>query len=191
MKKYKPENMKRLFALIIGLWITSYGIAQTERYEFADVKPINGNQNVVFFYITGVGGDEQANAVLSELQDDNMVGDCWIIPAKDNSYRIKAFINRNVNADYIRKILLSQGVDYDVTKVGVRLITELKNESSGKKYEDGRVSEHSPVFISTGNADYDNSVYDKAKQEWIKNYPEEYNNVYGITTESKNNIEKK
>ena len=52
------------------------------------------------------------------------------------------------------------------------------------------MSEHSPVFISTGNADYDNSVYDKAKQEWIKNYPEEYNKVYGVSKGIENKIEK-
>lgn len=172
MIKSKLKNMKRLITLTIGLLIASYGIAQTERYEFVDVKPINGNQNVVFFYISGVGGDEQANAVLSELQDDNMIGDCWLVPAKDGSYRIKAFINRNITADYIRRILISQGSDFDVNKVGVRVIKGKSEESVEKKRGDG-MPEHYPVFVNTGNENYDNSVYEQAKQEWIKNYPNE------------------
>lgn len=44
------------------------------------------------------------------------------------------------------------------------------SEKKGSKEEMPR---HYPIYVNTGNVEYDSSAYDKAKQEWIKNYPEE------------------
>lgn len=39
--------------------------------------------------------------------------------------------------------------------------------------------EHYPVFFNTDNPEYDNSKYDLAKKEWIKNYPDEVVQITG------------
>lgn len=40
--------------------------------------------------------------------------------------------------------------------------------------------EHYPVFVNTGNPELDNSTFDQAKQEWLKNYPKEAEYTTGI-----------
>jgi hypothetical protein len=58
----------------------------------------------------------------------------------------------------------------------------VKSVVGGEKRNIQDMPEHCPKFINTGNPDYDNSVYEQAKREWIKNYPEEYNKMFGVTT---------
>ncbi|OFY86486.1 MAG: hypothetical protein A3F72_14970 [Bacteroidetes bacterium RIFCSPLOWO2_12_FULL_35_15] len=39
--------------------------------------------------------------------------------------------------------------------------------------------EHYPVFFNTGNPEYDNARYGQAKEDWIKNYPDEVEKITG------------
>lgn len=39
--------------------------------------------------------------------------------------------------------------------------------------------EHYPVFFNSGNPEYDNSKYGHAKEEWVKNYPDEVEQITG------------
>lgn len=48
-------------------------------------------------------------------------------------------------------------------------VYHVKVNNNNKEY----IPEHYPKFINTGNPEQDNSVYAKSKQEWLKNYPEE------------------
>lgn len=57
--------------------------------------------------------------------------------------------------------------------------------------KDENTPEHYPVYINTGNPDYDNSVYDQAKKEWIINYPGEVEQLTGRSYEDVTGLKKK
>lgn len=53
------------------------------------------------------------------------------------------------------------------------------------------VPQHYPVFVNTGNPENDNLKFEQAKQEWIKNYPEETEYSTGRPYEGVKNKESK
>jgi len=53
------------------------------------------------------------------------------------------------------------------------------NNSNNIKSNNNYTPLHYPKFIHTSNIDFDNSVFDRAKREWIKKFPAEYSKMSG------------
>ncbi len=174
--------MKKLNLLLGMLVLITASFAQstgTKFINFRNSKSVDNNNKVVYFLLDNVGGTEQAVKIQSDLENDANITSCQIVADKDGRYACKVIMKQNIKPENIRGIILSSGADFNPDSV-VPEENNIRKSSSfdPKKRADG-MPEHYPVFIDTGNPDHDNSVYDQAKQEWIKNYPEEVEQITG------------
>jgi hypothetical protein len=172
----KIITMKKGFLFFIAIFTLSTLLGQNGTSKFSDfrnVKIIDNSQKAVYFLLDKVGGTEQANQLKSDLENDANISSFYITPEKDGKYACKAIINRNITPDYILNFILAVGADFDMGSFILKENPEnTKPNEVLKKRSDG-MPDHYPYYISTGNPEYDNSIYDQAKQEWIKNYPNE------------------
>jgi len=174
--------MKQLKIFVFLFFSVATIYAQSEKSKMADFKNaklIQNNEKAVYMHIINVGGTEQANKIQNDLLSDQNISSCFMNLEPDGRYACKIIMKRNISPDYIRNYILYSGADIDPASVISNNIPEKKSpEMELKKRGDG-MPEHYPVFVDTGNPEYDNSVYDQAKQEWIKNYPEEVSKITG------------
>ncbi|OFY26502.1 MAG: hypothetical protein A2275_10970 [Bacteroidetes bacterium RIFOXYA12_FULL_35_11] len=79
----------------------------------------------------------------------------FVISGTIKYFKLK--IKEHLSADQVREILRQNGFDFNDSSI-------IKSQIA---------TEHYPVFKDTGNPQADHDRYEKDKQEWIKNYPEE------------------
>ncbi|MBI4646102.1 MAG: hypothetical protein HY738_05755 [Bacteroidia bacterium] len=155
--------------------------AYSQNFSFIDEK-VTDTYKVVYFNLSGVPDDNQKTDLEQSFRNDNNILSFRII----NNNRCQLKIRNNINADYIRNILLNNNLDYDFTSVKVEQANQKPSSDkfSEKKRTDG-MPEHYPVYHNTGNPEYDNQLYDKEKKEWISKYPLEVEQVTGKTQDVK------
>lgn len=72
-----------------------------------------------------------------------------------------------------KEILMGENKDLTTNLYSKAL--EVWENYYSKAFDEKRndLPEHYPVFVNTGNPENDSRMYEQAKQEWLKNYPEE------------------
>lgn len=174
--------MKKGTLFFIAIFTLSNLIGQnvTSKYsDFKNAKLMGNNQKAVYFSLEKIGGNEQANQLKNNLESDGNISSFFITPEKDGKYSCKAIINMNITPEYLRNYILAVGADFDPGSVILKETPEINRSNEDLKKRSDGMPEHYPYYISTGNQEYDNSVYDQAKQEWIKNYPAEVEQLTG------------
>jgi hypothetical protein len=174
--------MKKGLLFFITIFTLSNLLGQngTSKYsDFKNVKLIDNSQKAVYFLLENVGGTEQSNQLKNDLESDANVSSFYIMPDKDGKFACKAILKRNITPDYIRNYILAVGANFDPGSFILKENPELIKSNENLKKRDDGMPEHYPIYKSTGNSEFDNSVYDQAKQEWIKNYPAEVEKITG------------
>lgn len=173
-----------LIAFIILMQIQlSFG--QQSKNGFADFKLLPKNQYVAYFKV--LSDDAFLLDEFNEtLLQSGLVTSTTLVKENDK-YRIKGVFNNSATADDVKIILFQFGLKMDPESL------KDKNNSIPDSAKPIYVPEHAlaphyPVYVNTGKQDYDAQEFDKAKQEWIKNYPEEVNKLRGIKDESKKEV---
>lgn len=164
-----------LLRILMGvvIMLPGYLSAQNKVNDFINYKNLPNGQKVIYFELAGIGGSEQLNQILSNLQNDKNVFYNSITADDNGKYRCKATVDSMVDAAYIRNILQLSGAEINMASLISKESPDFKKEIIPSKMRSDGMPEHYPVYENTGNPDYDNSVYEQAKQEWIKNYPVE------------------
>lgn len=79
-----------------------------------------------------------------------------------------------------KEILMSE--NKDLTTILYSKALEVWENYYSKAFDEKKndLPEHYPVFVNTGNQENDSRRYEQAKQEWLKNYPEESQYSTGV-----------
>jgi len=153
--------------------------AQQEKMEFVQ-KKIASDGYTVYFQVDGISGEEQAQNILEDLLNDSNIKGGRYFKSGDGKDRYQLYINDMITAAYIRDILLANNVDYDYSTIIVNGINPESNNSALKSGGSSKTSVSAlgfPSYEHTGNPQLDDSNYNKSKEEWIKENPEEYESM--------------
>lgn len=161
------------------LLISAYVSAQNHFNGFASFKKINEETAVVYFSVMGNDDfriDEFNETLLKYpgVSSSSYVNE----PAQ---YRFKCVINNKVSAEDIKLLLYQFELKMDANSLYSKN-NEVNVKPGKPKSAEQLVAPHYPDFINTGNPEQDAQNFDKAKQEWIKNYPEEVEKLTGKKT---------
>lgn len=169
--------MRKLEFLLVLLFLASCGFSQEKSIEFKKSKS-NGNETFVYFKVSNVNSITDIENLKKLFSNDSGIKNFQI----NNEGECKMVVSPEINAVYIRKKLLTIGNDFDLTSILINDKSTLKEMiiPLQKNRTDG-MPDHYPIFINTGNPDFDNANYDYLKKDWIENYPVEYAKLRGIT----------
>lgn len=171
--------MKNILCLIFAtLLLSNVVIAQTDIIEFKSIKPL-GDGKVVYFKVANLINDEAQESLKNIFESDVNIKEFYIY----TDGNCKLVINNTIDGNYIKNLLLSQGLDYDYSTVKIiynqnSQVYKEQKQNMQKNRTDG-MPEHYPIFVDTGNSTLDNENYDKEKQQWFKEYPEEVAKLTG------------
>lgn len=173
--------MKNLKLLLFFLLIIPSVIAQS-KYSFKNIKH-SGDRDYVYFKVNNVLSDEDAENLKKVFTSDNNINETYV----NSNGSCKLVVSGNIDADYIKNLLHSVGLDYDYSTIDINQRFEAEKLENSKKYSqknrtDG-MPEHYPVFLDTGNPDLDKKNYEIDKINWISNYPLEVITLRGISVE--------
>lgn len=174
--------MKALSLAIIFFFLGLAGMTQNDDLRFTQKKVVNPDEQVIYFHLTGLKNQTHQQAVLKSLLDDPKIRDGRIFVSGDGRDRCQLYMSRDVDANYVRGILLGENVDYEFTAVArngeVSIDPENPNrENSYSKNQSNYnpVNKNGfPVMQHTGNPDKDKQEYAQKKKTWIEAHPEEY-----------------
>lgn len=181
--------MKKLNLFLLLMLIITGVIAQS-KYKFNNIKQLDGN-NIVYFSIDNLKSENDIKNISIAFSSDNNIVESEVRP----NGVCRLIMHENIDADYIYKIFNQFGFEYEKSSVTIneRYISEndiaLKRTTLQKNRTDG-MPEHYPVYINTENADVDNSRFENDKQEWLRNYPQEAEMLYGRSIEDLTGIKK-
>lgn len=171
--------MRNILSIIFAaLLLSNLLIAQTDIIEFKSIKPL-GDSKVVYFKVANLINDDTQESLKHTFETDINIKEFYIY----TDGNCKLVINNIIDGNYIKNLLLSQGLDYDYSTVKI-----IYNQNSPvykeqkrnmQKNRTDRMPEHYPIFVDTGNSTLDNENYDKEKQQWYKEYPEEVAKLTG------------
>ena len=163
--------MRHFFFFLLFFSIFVYtGKAQDNFNGFTDFKRVSTSQALVHF---SVFTDDEFNIDdFNELLLKTSGISSSNYTKETGRFRFKSVINKSISAEDI-KIMLAQ---YNL-KIDPEALSDKNNEADLIKdiprSEEQIIAPHYPDIVNTGNPDIDASNFEKAKQEWIKNYPEE------------------
>jgi hypothetical protein len=167
------------------LLISAYVSAQNHFNGFASFKKINEETAVVYFSVTGNDDFkiDEFNEILLNYPGVSSSG----YVNEPAQYRFKCVISNKVSAEDIKLLLYQFGFKMDANSLHSR------NNEVNVKQEKTRSTEqlsapHYPDYVNTGNPELDAQTFDRAKQEWIKNYPDEVNILRGMEAEEKKEL---
>ncbi len=173
------------FLLIFSIFVNT-GKAQGNFNGFTDFKKISENQAVIYFNVISEDAFkiDEFNEML--LKTDGVYSSSY---KKDNHlFRFKSVINKSVTDEDIKIILAQQNM-----KINAEGLYDKNNDPSIKKEipvsNEQTIAPHYPAFADTGNPEYDAQQFEKAKQEWIKSYPEEVEKLSGRNYQKATGIE--
>lgn len=171
--------MKNILCLIFTtLLLSNLLIAQTDMVEFKSVKSL-GEGKVVYFKVANLISDDAQESLKHTFETDINIKEFNIY----TDGNCKLIINNIIDGNYIKNLLLSQGLDYDYSTVKVIYnqnspIYKEQKQKMQKNRNDG-MPEHYPIFIDTGDSKLDNENYENEKQLWVQEYPEEVAKLTG------------
>lgn len=174
------------FFLMIFLFFVNTGKTQENFNGFTDFKKIDENQAVVYFTVSSEDAFkiDEFNEIL--LKTDGVYSSSY---KKDKDiFRFKSVIDKSVTDEDIKIILAQHNM-----KINAEGLSDKNHDPNIKKvlpvsYEQ-TMAPHYPTFVDTGNPEYDAQQFDKAKQEWIKSYPEEVEKLSGRNYQKATGIE--
>jgi hypothetical protein len=173
--------MKRiafLSVVLIMFYVFSYG--QEGKLEFTYKKVIDDGYTV-YFHVKGIKDESHADEILADLLNDNNVSFGRHFKSIEGKDRFQLNINSVVTAEYIRQILKTHDVDYDFSTVSIDgVVPNKKTRQDIKQY--GSIETYVtalgfPKYVHTGDKISDDINYSQAKEKWINENPEEYNNM--------------
>jgi|GEM_PF-5188980 len=166
-----------LFSALLLLILDISGTAQSNFNGFTNFKKVPGNNAVVYFTVLN-GDDFRVDGFNESLLKTNGILSSVYSPQK-NGYLFKCKINQSISHDDIINILAG----FDL-KINPEDLFDKNNEIIRKPELplsiEQSLAPHYPVFVNTGNAEADAADFERKKQEWIMNYPDEVNKLRGI-----------
>lgn len=172
--------MKKLLFINLFLLFATLLFAQAEKMEFTQ-KKINNNGFTVYFYVQSLEGEDQAKILMEDLLSENGINSGRYFKAGNGKDRIQLEINETITANYVRNILLTHNVDFDFSTVKVNGIIlnpdELPEHIAIMGSQKTEMPEGFPEFSKTGNHELDVDNYRLAKDKWIEENPEQYNQM--------------
>ncbi|MBI5541401.1 MAG: hypothetical protein HY951_15155 [Bacteroidia bacterium] len=184
--------MKKILFVVFALITYSFGFSQNSDVEFKFVKtnPENKTKTAIFT-ILGV-----KDAIQSELISTKIKNIPGVVSFKIFYNRRCELTTKNelkINADLIRKTLLQENVDYDVSYVTVNnklthaTLMEWKDSYPIIGYTPKPVPGNEwvypssyPVITSDKRSKTEEANLLKEKQNWIETHPEEYKKMTGL-----------
>jgi len=143
--------------------------------EFQEVKNA-GDLKTVYFQVEGLGEDEDArNTLLNELLSDANISKGRIFTSGFLKTRCQLFVPYNIEPEYIRPILQSQGYDFEFSSVtfnGELLVEKNQQTFTSMFYPP---ADDFPQYVKTGNKEQDGEDYRVMKEEWINSNSRKYN----------------
>lgn len=162
--------------IIALLWLSAYVSAQNHYNGFANFKKINDETAVVYFSVTGTDDfkiDEFNETLLKYpgVSSSNYIKETTL-------HRFKCVISNSVSAEDIKLLLYQFGLKMDALSLFSRN-SEVSIKQENPKSAEQVIAPHYPDYVNTGNPEADAQNFDKAKQEWIRSYPDEVEKLTG------------
>lgn len=164
--------MKKIILVVILSFIIL--LSKAQKLEFRDVKIIKDNQKTVYFQIKGLGENEnERNYLLEKLLSDPKIQDGRIFTSSTFKTRCQLFLDMDVEPEYIRKILVTNGYDFEFSSVSIdgKILESAQNNILSPFYYP---SKDFPKPLYTGDKMCDEEIYNQVKQEWINNNKKKY-----------------
>ena len=173
--------MKRIAFLSVVIFIFSaFSYGQEGKLEFTHKKVLDDGYTV-YFHVKGIKDQAHANEILADLLNDNNVTNGRHFESIEGKDRFQLFINDVVTAEYIRQILKSHNVDYDFSTVSIDgTVPNKKSRHDLQEYGSAKTyitSMGFPKYENTDDKISDDINYNQAKDKWINENPEEYNQM--------------
>lgn len=171
--------MKKTFFLTLLTAISYFGFTQSGNLDFLQKKPIESGFTVSF-EVLNIGDESQINSIITDIKKLTGVSNVRYYKSGTGGDRFQLYISNEVTAYQIREILIANNTDYDYRTMIQKDVTP---ENSGQSVSTENRSEKSysipdmPQYISTGNKIQDDENYRMAKDQWIKENPEQYESL--------------
>ncbi|HPX75626.1 MAG TPA: hypothetical protein PLW77_03485 [Bacteroidales bacterium] len=172
---------KMVLTTCFSLLVVFSLIGQTDNYEFIRIRP-TAEGYITHFDIINLNDDSTADQIKTYLQEDENISDTKIVKLKNGKIRVFIYSHDYVDANYVRAILQSRNVDYDLSSVALngQVVRNDKEFIDPNKFTSTptpvKFSDF-PTYINTGDKEIDNINYANAKEKWINNNPEKYNEL--------------
>ena len=151
--------------------------AQENELRFTLSKNL-GEQKTVYFHIKGIQDSDMPDILLERLLSDPLIYDGRIYKTPKLQDRCQLYMSHEIDAAYIRSILQEYNLDFEYTTVSRNGHLETAHAKSSSK---PGATPPSPVLMDgfpqykdTGNPEVDQQNYSNAKQKWIEENPEAY-----------------
>jgi hypothetical protein len=169
--------MKQFFLLsaLIFTYI-QWGYSQQSKNGFANFKLLQNNQYVTYFTVLtddAFLADEFNEALLQS----GMASSTTFFADKD-VFKFKGVFFNSTTADDIKIMLFQLGLKMDPESLSDKN-NSIPDSAKPIYIPEHQYAPHYPIYINTGNPELDAQTFDKAKQEWIKNYPYEVEKLRG------------
>jgi uncharacterized protein involved in type VI secretion and phage assembly len=171
--------MKKTFLITLLAAISYFGFTQTGNLDFVQRKSTDSG-STVYFEVLNISDESQAQEIISDLKKLTGVSNVRYFKSGTGGDRFQLYISNDVTAYQIRDILIANNTDYDYRTIIQNGVTP---ESFGQSVSTENRSEKSysnpdmPQYTSTGNKTQDDENYRIAKEQWIKENPEQYESM--------------
>jgi hypothetical protein len=174
----KPFALLLIITMLTGVaWAQNTGITEDDNLQFTLVKNL-GPDKTVYFHIDGLKDEDHKQAILERLLMDPGISDGRIFKTPKQADRCQLYMAHEIDAAYVRSILLELDVDYDFTTVSINGHLEEQNlqaqEKQGNSPSTPVLIEGFPTYKDTGNPEADKADYARRKKAWIEANPEKY-----------------
>lgn len=169
--------MKKLVFINLFLFLVALSFGQVVKMEFTQKKIVDSGLTV-YFYVQNLESDDQAQLLLNDLLSENGIKSGRFFKAGNGKDRFQLYINSTITANYVRDILLTHNVDYDFSTVSVNDVIlnpdELPEHVAIMGSQKSEMPEGFPEFVKTENHELDVDNYRSAKDKWIEDNPDQY-----------------
>jgi hypothetical protein len=171
--------MKKTILITLLATFSYLGFAQSENLDFLQKKSTD-NGFTVYFEVLNISDDSHASTIISDIKKLSGVSNVRYYKSGTGGDRFQLYISEDVTASQIRDILIANNTDYDyrtIIRDGHNPESHGRAASTEDRIEKSYSNPGMPQYTSTGNKTQDDENYRIAKEQWIKENPEQYESM--------------
>ncbi len=174
----KPFTLLLILTMLTGIASAqNAGITEEDDLQFTLVKNL-GPDKTVYFHLDGLKDKDHEKALMERLLMDPNITDGRIFKTPNQEDRCQLYMAHNLDAAYVRSILVELDVDYKFTTVSLNGHLEEQNIKAEKKKGNSPSTpvliEDFPTYKDTGNPEADKADYARRKKAWVEANPKKY-----------------
>ncbi len=171
-------KIKSLFLLMATVFSLN-GYGQIDTIHFYGVKYYTEGNMIAYFYLNGIDCKKQSDFISEQMKQVSIVNR-FVINYQNNHYWCMLDASKTISEDEIQDLINNFIIDFGYQ------CNEIP--STCKKII---LPEDFPKYIDTGNIEQDRENYQRAKDKWIADHPEEYKKLNNRSNVSPELMQKK